>query len=58
VGWRDARVLPGSGDRRTHRSSGPHHANVVDIQAQYGDVVSVVKVVEYLRKGLVEEAAE
>jgi maleamate amidohydrolase len=40
------------------RAPGPHHANLFDIQAKYGDVVSVADVLEYLRKGSVEEAAE
>jgi nicotinamidase-related amidase len=33
-------------------------ANFFDIQAKYGDVVDVPKVLEYPRKGSVEEAAE
>ncbi len=40
------------------RAPGPHHANLFDIQAKYGDVVSVSEVLDYLRKGPVEEAAE
>jgi maleamate amidohydrolase len=36
----------------------PHHTNLFDILAKYGDVVSVAEVLEYLRKGSVEEAAE
>ena len=40
------------------RAPGPHHANLFDIQAKYGDVVRVAEVLEYLPKGSVEEAAE
>jgi len=40
------------------RAPGPHHANLFDIQAKYGDVVSVAGFLKYLRKGSVEEAAE
>jgi maleamate amidohydrolase len=40
------------------RAPGPHHANLFDTQAKYGDVVNVPEVLEYLRKGSMEEAAE
>jgi len=39
------------------RAPGPHHANLFDIHAKYGDVVSVSEVLDYLRTGSVEEAA-
>jgi maleamate amidohydrolase len=40
------------------RAPGLHHANLIDIQVTYGDVVSVAELLEYLRKGSVEGAAE
>src|SRR3954454_20297239 len=40
------------------RAPVPHHANLFDIQATFGDGASVAEVLDYLSKGRVEEAAE
>jgi hypothetical protein len=41
-----------------NRAPVPQHANLFDIQATFGDGVSVAAVLDYLSKGRVEEAAE
>jgi nicotinamidase-related amidase len=40
------------------RAPGPHHANLFDIQAKYGDVVGISEVLDYLQTGTATEVSE